>query len=124
MRKTTVDSKNDNIIKIVYMMLNHTNGVTYDDIISELKVSRKTAERYVRCIQYNFGEHLIDELQPEYEKQKRWGFVNYYPREFATFSDKEIAVMEVLKSHVTFQKYLPIIESIIEKMRVVRPTKK
>ena len=124
MRKTTVDNKNDNIIKIVYMMLNHKNGVTYDDIINELKVSRKTAERYVKCIQYNFGEHLIDELQPEYEKQKRWGFVNYYPREFAIFSDREIAVMEVLKSHVPFQKYLPIIESIIEKMRVVRPSKK
>lgn len=124
MRKTTVDNKNDNIIKIVYMMLSYTNGVTYDDIINELKVSRKTAERYVKCIQYNFGEHLIDELQPEYEKQKRWGFVNYYPREFATFSDKEIAVMEVLKSHSPFKKYLPIIEKIIEKMRVVRPTKK
>lgn len=118
MAKTTTDNKNDNIIKIFFLMLDNRNGISYQDIINEFGVSRKTAERYIKCIQYNFGEHLIDEIQPEYEKQKRWGFVNYYPRQLATFSKREIALIETIKSFEPFQKYYNEIGFIIEKMKV------
>jgi len=118
MAKTTTDNKNDNIIKIFFLMLDNRNGVSYQDIEHEFGVSRKTAERYIKCIQYNFGEHLIDEIQPEYEKQKRWGFVNYYPRQLATFSKREIALIETIKSFEPFQKYHNEIGFIIEKMKV------
>ena len=118
MSRTTVENKNDNIIKIFYMMLNNRNGISYQDIEDEFEVSRKTAERYIKCICSNFGDHMIDEIQPEWEKQKRWGFVNYYPKQLAIFSREEIAIMEVIKSHSKFSHYLPKLETIIEKMKI------
>ena len=118
MTRTTVENKNDNIIKIFYMMLNNRNGISYEDIMSEFRVARKTAERYIKCICSNFGDHMIDEIQPEWEKQKRWGFVNYYPKQLAIFSREEIAIMEVIKSHSKFSHYLPKLETIIEKMKI------
>ena len=118
MAKTTVDNKNDNIIKIFYMMLNNRNGISYQDIVDEFGVARKTAERYIKCIQNNFGDHLIDEIQPEWEKQKRWGFINYYPKQLAIFSKEEIAVMEVIKSRTEFSQFLPKLETIIEKIKI------
>lgn len=118
MAKTTTDKKIDNIIKIIYMMDENRNGVSYQDIETEFGVARKTAERYIKTIQYNFGEHLIDEIQPEYAKQKRWGFVNYYPRQLATFTKREIALIETIKSFEPFQKYIEELEEIIKKMKI------
>ena len=118
MAKTTTENKNDNIIKIFYMMLNNRNGISYQDIMDEFGVSRKTAERYIKCICDNFGEHMIDEIQPEWEKQKRWGFINYYPKQLAHFSKREIAIMELFKSFEPLQKYRSEIDVIIEKMKI------
>lgn len=118
MAKTTIDKKNDNMIKIFYMMLTNRNGISYSDIETELGVARKTAERYIKCICDNFGEHLIDEIQPEYEQKKRWGFVNYYPKQLAIFSKEEIAIMEVIKSHPQFMAFLPQLETIIAKIKI------
>ena len=100
------------------MMDENRNGVSYQDIETEFGVARKTAERYIKTIQYNFGEHLIDEIQPEYAKQKRWGFVNYYPRQLATFTKREIALIETIKSFEPFQKYIEELEEIIKKMKI------
>ena len=118
MAKTTTDNKNDNIIKIFYMMLNNRNGISYQDIENEFQVARKTAERYIKCICNNFGEHMIDEIQPEYEKQKRWGFINYYPKQLANFSKREIAIIELMKSFEPLQKYRNELDVIIEKMKI------
>ena len=118
MAKITTDKKIDNIIKIIYMMDENRNGVSYQDIQNEFGVARKTAERYIKTIQYNFGEHLIDEIQPEWAKQKRWGFVNYYPRQLATFSKREIAIIETVKSFEPFKKYVTELGFIIEKMKI------
>ncbi len=118
MAKVTTDKKIDNIIKIIYMMDENRNGISYEDIKNEFRVSRKTAERYIKTIQYNFGEHLIDEIQPEWEKQKRWGFINYYPKQLATFSKREIAIIETVKSFEPFKKYVNELELIIEKMKI------
>lgn len=118
MAKTTTDNKNDNIIKIFYMMLNNRNGISYQDIEDEFQVARKTAERYIKCICNNFGEHMIDEIQPEYEKQKRWGFINYYPKQLANFSKREIAIIELMKSFEPLQKYRNELDVIIEKMKI------
>ena len=118
MAKTTVDNKNDNIIKIFYMMLNNRNGISYQDIVDEFGVARKTAERYIKCICNNFGDYMIDEIQPEWEKQKRWGFINYYPKQLANFSKREIAIIELMKSFEPFQKYRTEIDDIIEKMKI------
>ena len=100
------------------MMLNNRNGISYQDIENEFQVARKTAERYIKCICNNFGEHMIGEIQPEYEKQKRWGFINYYPKQLAIFSKEEIAVLEVIKAHSKFSQFEPKLEMIIEKMKI------
>lgn len=113
-----IDNKNNNIIKIFYMMLNNRNGISYQDIEDEIGASRKTAERYIRCIVDNFGEHMIDEIQPEYEKQKRWGFINYYPKQLANFSAREIGLIELVKSIEQLQKYRTEFEVIIDKMKL------
>ena len=118
MAKTTVENKNNNIIKIFYMMLNNRNGISYQDIVDEFGVARKTAERYIKCICNNFGDYMIDEIQPEWEKQKRWGFINYYPKQLANFSKREIAIIELMKSFEPFQKYRTEIDDIIEKMKI------
>lgn len=118
MPKTMIDNKNNNIIKIFYMMLNNRNGISYQDIEDEIGASRKTAERYIRCIVDNFGEHMIDEIQPEYEKQKRWGFINYYPKQLANFSAREIGLIELVKSIEPLQKYRTEFEVIIDKMKL------
>ncbi len=118
MPKTTIDNKNNNIIKIFYMMLEDRKGVSYEDIEREFGVARKTAERYIKSIINNFGEHMIDEIQPENERKKRWGFFNYYPTQLAHFTKREIAIIETLKSFEPFQKYHTEIESIIDKMKI------
>lgn len=118
MPKTTVDNKNNNIIKIFYMMLDNRCGVSYEDIEREFGVARKTAERYIKCIVNNFGEYMIDEIQPENERKKRWGFLNYYPTQLALFTKREIAIIETLKSFEPFQKYHSELEAIIEKMKI------
>ena len=118
MAKTTTENKNDNIIKIFYMMLNNRNGISYQDIMDEFGVSRKTAERYIKCICDNFGEHMIDEIQPEWEKQKRWGFINYYPKQLANFSAREIGLIEMVKNLGPLQKYRTEFDVITEKMKL------
>ena len=100
------------------MMLENRKGVSYEDIEREFGVARKTAERYIKCIVNNFGEHMIDEIQPENERKKRWGFLNYYPTQLALFTKREIAIIETLKSFEPFQKYHSELETIIEKMKI------
>ena len=98
-------------------MQDNRQGVSYQDIEAKIGVARKTAERYIKCIRNSFGENMIDELQPEWEKQKRWGFVNYTPSQLVNFTTREIALLELIKSFEPFHKYVNEIEVIIDKMK-------
>ena len=109
-------SRMSDILGVLYMMMAEPNGITLDDICEEYNVSRRTAERMRDAIINIFPQVTV---LNENEKVKRWGFDNFSMKEMVSFSDEEIATMEVLKQH--FKTALePEMNSIIDKMKALR----
>lgn len=113
-------SRISDILQLLYMMMAEPNGISLDDICDEFSVSRRTAERMRDSLTNIFSQ--IGVINDD-EKIKRWGFINYSLKEVVEFTDKEIAAMEVLKQNFR-TVCIPEIDSIIDKMKILRNNKK
>src|SRR5574344_488583 len=82
------------LIQVITLMQSKVDGVTIKDIQEEFNVSRRTAERMRDCVLDTLSQ--VDEIETD-DKEKRWGFSNYYINELVSFSSKEIANLEKLK---------------------------
>ncbi len=113
-------SRMTDLLQLLYMMMSEPKGVSLDDICDEFRVSRRTAERMRDAITSMFSQ--VDVINAT-GKVKRWGFINYSMPEIVRFTDEEILVMEIVK-HNLHNAVLPEIDSIIDKMKVLREKKK
>ena len=108
------------ILELLYMMMAEPQGISLDDIMDEFNVSRRTAERMRDAITSIFSQ--VDVIN-ETGKVKRWGFKNFSMKEIVRFTDEEIMTMEVIK-HNSYISVLKNIDSIIDKMKILRETTK
>ena len=112
-------SRMSDFFQLLYMMMAEPRGVSIDEICDEFNVSRRTAERMRDAVRNVFPQ--VDVIS-ENDKIKRWGFINYALKELVEFTDEEIAAMEVIK-HNYRSRLIPEIDSIIDKMKVLREKK-
>ena len=113
-------SRMTDILELLYMMMAEPQGISLDDIMDEFNVSRRTAERMRDAITSIFSQ--VDVIN-ETGKVKRWGFKNFSMKEIVRFTDEEIMTMEVIK-HNSYISVLKNIDSIIDKMKILRETSK
>ena len=113
-------SRMTDILELLYMMMAEPLGISLDDIMDEFNVSRRTAERMRDAITSIFSQ--VDVIN-ETGKVKRWGFKNFSMKEIVRFTDEEIMTMEVIK-HNSYISVLKNIDSIIDKMKILRETSK
>ena len=113
-------SRMTDILELLYMMMAEPQGISLDDIMDEFNVSRRTAERMRDAITSIFSQ--VDVIN-ETGKVKRWGFKNFSMKEIVRFTDEEIMTMEVIK-HNSYISVLKNIDSIIDKMKILRETTK
>ena len=113
-------SRMTDILELLYMMMAEPQGISLDDIMDEFNVSRRTAERMRDAITSIFSQ--VDVIN-ETGKVKRWGFKNFSMKEIVRFTDEEIMTMEVIK-HNSYISVLKNIDSIIDKMKILRETAK
>lgn len=109
-------SRISDILNLLFMMMAEPNGISLDDICDEFSVSRRTAERMRDSLTNIFSQ--IDVVNDD-EKIKRWGFTNFSMKEIVSFTDEEIAAMEVLKQNFR-TVCIPEIDSIIDKMKILK----
>lgn len=83
------------IFLLAIFMESKPNGVSIKDIQKEYSVSRSTAIRMLDSLRYNLPH--IAELGTG-EKEKRWGFTDYYLRETISFTPEEIAALEQIQN--------------------------
>ena len=102
--------------QLLYMMMAEPKGISLDEIQDEFQVSRRTAERMRDAVRNVFPQ--VD-VVGENEKIKRWGFINYAMKQLVEFTDEEIAAMEVIKQNYR-SRLIPEIDSIIDKMKILR----
>ena len=114
-------SKMTDFLQLLYMMMAEPRGISLEEICAEFNVSRRTAERMRDAITNAFSQ--IDVLNED-EKIKRWGFThNYHIKEMVQFTDEEIAAMEAVKHNFRNGSVLPEINSIIDKMKILKKKK-
>ena len=110
-------TKVTDFLVLLHMMMSEPNGVSLEEICERFYVSRRTAERMRDAITAAFSQ--VDVVNDD-EKIKRWGFINYSLKEIVTFTDKEIAAIEAVKHHFRNMELLPEINSVIEKMKILK----
>ena len=114
-------SRMTDFLQLFYMMMAEPKGISLDEICTEFGVSRRTAERMRDAITNAFSQ--VDVLNDE-EKTKRWGFINSYAlKDMVEFTDEELAAMEAVKHNFRNQSVLPEINSIIDKMKILKKKK-
>jgi predicted DNA-binding transcriptional regulator YafY len=89
-------SRISDIIDLIIYMLSKLNGVSLMDIQHRFNVSRRTAERMRDSVLAILPQ--VDEIETD-ERCKRWGFTNYTLNELISFSKKDIAFLERLKTN-------------------------
>lgn len=109
-------SRVSDIIDLIIFMLSKLNGVSLVDIQERFNVSRRTAERMRDSVLLILPQ--VDEIQTD-ERCKRWGFINYTLNELVTFSSKDIAFLEKLKTNCDKLSEKEL-EEIITKMKAFR----
>jgi predicted DNA-binding transcriptional regulator YafY len=89
-------SRVSDIIDLIIYMLSKLNGVSLMDIQQRFNVSRRTAERMRDSVLAILPQ--VDEIETD-ERCKRWGFTNYTLNELVSFSSKDVAFLETLKTN-------------------------
>ncbi len=89
-------SRVSDIIDLIIFMLSKLNGVSLNDIQERFNVSRRTAERMRDSVLLILPQ--VDEIETD-ERCKRWGFINYTLNELVSFSNKDVAFLEKLKTN-------------------------
>ena len=114
-------SRMSDFLHLLCMMMAEPKGISLDEICDEFGVSRRTAERMKDAITNIFSQ--IDVVN-EGEKTKRWGFTHKYSlKEIVEFTDEEIAAMETVKHNFRNRIVMPEINSIIDKMKILKKKK-
>ena len=107
-------SRISDILNLITLMQSKVLGVTLSDIVEELNVSRRTAER--------LRDAIIDILPQINEietigKEKHWGFTSGYMNEIINFTPDEIAILEGIKDGISVEFKKKTLESIIKKLK-------
>ena len=107
-------SRISDILDLITLMQSRVLGITLTDIVEELHVSRRTAER--------LRDAIIDILPQINEietvgKEKHWGFTSGYMNEIINFTPEEIAILEGIKEGITPDFKKKTLESVITKLK-------
>ena len=107
-------SRISDILDLITLMQSRVLGITLSDIVEELNVSRRTAER--------LRDAIIDILPQINEietvgKEKHWGFTSGYMNEIINFTPEEIAILEGIKDGITVDFNKKTLESVITKLK-------
>ena len=107
-------SRISDILDLITLMQSRVLGITLTDIVEELHVSRRTAER--------LRDAIIDILPQINEietvgKEKHWGFTSGYMNEIINFTPEEIAILEGIKDGITPDFNKKTLESVITKLK-------
>jgi len=107
-------SRVSDVLDLIVMMQSKVLGITLNDIIKELHVTRRTAERIRDALV--LGLPQIDEIGTA-GKEKHWGFVSgYLMNEIISFSPDEIAVLEGIKGSLAEDKKL-VVDKVLTKLK-------
>ena len=112
-------SRMTDLLELLHMMMAEPKGISLDDIMEQFQVSRRTAERMRDAITSMFSQ--VDVINTT-GKVKRWGFINYSMKEIVRFTDEEIMTIEIMKHNIK-TGYLPELDSILDKMKILREKK-
>ena len=107
-------SRISDVLDLITLMQSRVLGITLTDIVEELHVSRRTAER--------LRDAIIDILPQINEietvgKEKHWGFTSGYMNEIINFTPEEIAILEGIKDGITPDFNKKTLESVITKLK-------
>lgn len=107
-------SRISDILDLITLMQSRVLGITLTDIVEELHVSRRTAER--------LRDAIIDILPQINEietvgKEKHWGFTSGYMNEIINFTPEEIAILEGIKDGITPDFKKKTLESVVTKLK-------
>lgn len=109
-------SRISDILDLITLMQSRVLGITLSDIVDELHVSRRTAER--------LRDAIIDILPQINEietvgKEKHWGFTSGYMNEIINFTPDEIAILEGIKDGLQVDFKKKTLESVITKLKAL-----
>ena len=108
-------SRVSDVLDLIVLMQSKVLGITLNDIMRELNVTRRTAERIRDAL--ILGLPQIDEIETV-GKEKHWGFVSgYMMNEIISFSPDEIAILENVKSGLQTDEKKQAIDKIITKLK-------
>ena len=110
-------SRISDIIELLILMASKPEGLSIDEIQTEFRVCRRTAER-MRDSLINVLPQ-IGEIQVN-SKTKKWGFINYSIPYIVNFTNTELMILEFLSGSIQEERFKPHILSILNKARVLR----
>ena len=115
--------KLDELTELVMLLqLNEIKGVTIDEMCERLERPRRAIERMMEVLKDKFGGKLTYKIG-EYDRKKHWSLKKGSMSFMINFSDSEIAKLEMLKNKAINEEEKKIISNIIDKIRVLNPTK-
>ena len=107
-------SRISDILYLIVLMQSKVLGITLTDIMQELNVSRRTAERIRDALV--LGLRQIDEIETV-GKEKHWGFISgYLMNEIISFTPDEIAILEGIKNGLPEDKK-QVVDKILTKLK-------
>ena len=109
-------SRISDILDLITLMQSRVLGITLSDIVDELHVSRRTAERLRDAIIDILPQ--IDEIETV-GKEKHWGFTSGYMNEIINFTPDEIAILEGIKDGLQVDFKKKTLESVITKLKAL-----
>ena len=109
-------SRISDILDLITLMQSRVLGITLSDIVDELGVSRRTAERLRDAIIDILPQ--IDEIETV-GKEKHWGFTSGYMNEIINFTPDEIAILEGIKDGISVDFKKKTLENVITKLKAL-----
>ena len=109
-------SRISDILDLITLMQSRVLGITLSDIVDELHVSRRTAERLRDAIIDILPQ--IDEIETV-GKEKHWGFTSGYMNEIINFTPDEIAILEGIKDGISPDFKQKTLENVITKLKAL-----
>ena len=108
-------SRVSDMLDLIVLMQSKVLGITLNDIMKELHVTRRTAERIRDAL--ILGLPQIDEIETV-GKEKHWGFVSgYMMNEIINFTPDEIAVLEGIKNNLPAEDKKQAVDKILTKLK-------
>ena len=118
----STSKKLDEITELAMLLQNSYYGLTIDELSEKLERPRRAIERMMEVLREKFGERL-EVVNQHNDRKKHWRLAKGTMNFLVTFSDSEIAKLELIKKQLQNQTEQKIVSEIIEKIKALNPIK-